>query len=137
MRDALRTADGDVIITDYHVPGFRAPEALAVLRDTGRDIPFIVVSGVIGEDVAIGMMKAGATDYVLKSNLARLGPAVDREIRDARVRRERRTAEEALRQTQERFRAAFENGAVGMALVSSDGRPSAVNNALSEMLGYS
>jgi signal transduction histidine kinase len=90
----------DAIIADYHLPGFDAPGALAVLRETGLDIPFVVVSGAIGEDVAVSMMKAGAHDYVLKNNLLRLVPAVEREIGDARVRRERRQAEAALRQAQ-------------------------------------
>jgi len=137
MRDALDTADWDVIVADYHVPGFKAPEALAILGNTGRDIPFIVVSGAIGEDVAVGMMKAGANDYVLKSNLARLAPAVEREIRDAQMRLDRKLAEITLRESQERFRTAFENGAIGMALASNNGRLSSANNALCEMLGYS
>ena len=87
----------DVIIADYHLPGFDAPAALATLHETGLDLPFIVVSGTMGEEVAVAMMKAGAHDYLIKDNLARLAPAVEREIREAHVRQERRQAEESLR----------------------------------------
>ena len=77
--------------------GSTPPAALATLHETGLDLPFIVVSGTIGEDVAVAMMKAGAHDYLIKDNLARLAPAVEREIREAHVRQERRQAEESLR----------------------------------------
>ncbi len=97
LRAALAGKPWDVIIADYRLPRFDAPAALATLRQTGLDIPFIVVSGTIGEEVAVAMMKAGAHDYLMKSSLARLGPVVKREIVDAEVRRERRRAEQALR----------------------------------------
>lgn len=111
MRDALRKDTWDLIIADYRLPEFDAPSALALLHETGQDIPFIVVSGAMGEDLAVAMMKAGAQDYLLKDDLARLAPAVEREIRDARIRREREHAETALRESEERFilqRAALE-----------------------------
>jgi two-component system cell cycle sensor histidine kinase/response regulator CckA len=97
MRAALREQVWDVIIADYHLPQFDAPSALALLHDTGLDIPFIVVSGAIGEDRAVAMMKTGAHDYLMKGNLLRLVPAVEREIQEATVRRERKLADEALR----------------------------------------
>jgi signal transduction histidine kinase len=97
MRAALKKQAWDAIIADYHLPQFDAPSALAVLRDTGLDIPFIVVSGAVGEDRAVAMMKAGAHDYLMKSNLLRLVPALEREIQEATVRRERNLADEALR----------------------------------------
>ena len=87
----------DAIIADYHLPGFDAPAALAVLHESGLDLPFLVVSGAMGEDLAVAMMKAGAHDYLNKDSLARLAPAVRREIREAQVRQERRQAEEKLR----------------------------------------
>jgi PAS domain S-box-containing protein len=93
MRVALAKQSWDVIICDYSLPQFDAPSALALLQQTGLDIPFLIVSGAIGEDTAVTMMKAGAHDYLMKSNLARLVPAVEREIREAQVRRERRVAE--------------------------------------------
>ena len=72
MRAALEDAVWDVIICDYRMPEFDAPSALAVLQETGLDLPFLVVSGTIGEDVAVAMMKAGAHDYLMKDKLARL-----------------------------------------------------------------
>ncbi|HTX34871.1 MAG TPA: response regulator [Bryobacteraceae bacterium] len=97
MRAALRKQDWDAIIADYHLPQFDAPGALKVLRESGLDLPFLVVSGAVGEDLAVAMMKAGAHDYVMKSSMARLVPAVEREIHEAAVRRERRRAAEGLR----------------------------------------
>jgi PAS domain S-box-containing protein len=97
MRAALAGKTWDAIIADYHLPGFDAPAALATLHHTGLDIPFIVVSGTMGEDVAVGMMKAGAHDYLIKDHLARLAPAVEREVREAHVRQERRRAEASLK----------------------------------------
>jgi PAS domain S-box-containing protein len=92
MRTALAETAWDLIICDYRMPEFEAPAALAVLLESGLDIPFIVVSGTIGEDVAVAMMKAGAHDYLMKGNLKRLGATVERELREARLRAERRDA---------------------------------------------
>jgi PAS domain S-box-containing protein len=102
MRAALARQPWDVVLTDYTMPRFSAPAALDVLRRSGHDLPFIVVSGSIGEDVAVEMMRAGAHDYLLKQSLARLVPAVRRELRDAAVRRKNREAQAALRHAQER-----------------------------------
>lgn len=103
MREALAKHQWDVIIADYRLPEFDAPSALALLHESGRDIPFIVVSGAMGEELAVAMMRAGAQDYLLKDNLARLAPAVEREIRDARTRREREQVERALNESEERL----------------------------------
>jgi PAS domain S-box-containing protein len=97
MRAALAAKTWDVIIADYHLPEIDAPAALAVLHESGLDLPFLVVSGAMGEDLAVAIMKAGAHDYVNKDSLARLAPAVRREIGEAQVRQERRRAEESLR----------------------------------------
>ncbi|MBZ5726390.1 MAG: response regulator [Acidobacteriia bacterium] len=105
LRAALAREVWDVIIADYHLPHFDAPAALRILRETGQDIPFLVVSGNLGEDLAVAMMKAGAHDYLMKGNLARLAPAVGREIREAGERRKRRRAEEAQRIGEERLAA--------------------------------
>ena len=93
MKAALVRQSWDAIICDYSLPRFDAPSALALLQQAELDIPFLIVSGAIGEDTAVTMMKAGAHDYLMKSNLARLVPAVEREIREAQMRRERRVAE--------------------------------------------
>jgi signal transduction histidine kinase len=84
----------DVIIADYSLPQFSGLAALTLLKSTGMDIPFIVVSGAIGEEVAVAAMKAGAHDYLMKGHLARLVPAIQRELREADERRRRRLAEE-------------------------------------------
>ncbi|MCX6910481.1 MAG: PAS domain S-box protein [Verrucomicrobia bacterium] len=93
MKAALLRQSWDVIICDYSLPQFDAPSALALLQKAELDIPFLIVSGAIGEDTAVTMMKAGAHDYLMKSQMARLVPAVEREIREAQMRRERRVAE--------------------------------------------
>jgi diguanylate cyclase (GGDEF)-like protein len=92
----LDTQAWDIIIADYSMPKFTALEALQLLQDKGLDLPFIIVSGTIGEETAIGAMKAGAHDYLLKENLARLVPAIERELREAQVRHESRQAREKL-----------------------------------------
>jgi signal transduction histidine kinase/DNA-binding response OmpR family regulator len=101
MRQALAREDWDVVIADFQLPQFDAGAALEILHESGRDIPFIVVSGMIGEDRAVEMMRAGAHDYVLKDRIARLVPAVQREIRECQSRGERRRAEEQLRDSDE------------------------------------
>jgi PAS domain S-box-containing protein len=98
MKKALAgSVSWDVIISDYHMPLFEAPEALAVARETVPETPFVVVSGKIGEEVAVEMMKAGAHDYVMKHNLACLCATVERGLKEAEERRERRRAEKKLR----------------------------------------
>lgn len=92
----LATRTWDVIISDHHLPGFNAPVALEIVQQSQLDIPFIVVSGTIGEYLAVDMMKAGAHDYLMKDNLTRLPEAVRRELRDAQTRQERRQAEVML-----------------------------------------
>ncbi|HXH63151.1 MAG TPA: PAS domain-containing protein, partial [Gemmatimonadales bacterium] len=96
MTEALRAETWDLVMGDYNMPHFSGPAALALVQEHGLDLPFIFVSGTIGEDVAVAAMKAGAHDYVMKGNLKRLVPAIERELRDAEVRRERRRAREAL-----------------------------------------
>src|SRR5205085_1751236 len=86
----------DLILADYTLPGFDARAALALLQSTKRDIPFVIVSGSIGEELAVAAMKAGAHDYLMKDNLTRLVPVVERELREAAGRRERRYLESQL-----------------------------------------
>ncbi len=96
FQSALSAATWDVIIADYSLPTFSGLAALELLKNSGLDIPFVIVSGAIGEDVAVAAMKAGAHDYILKDSLTRLAPAISREIQEAAVRRERRKLEERL-----------------------------------------
>jgi PAS domain S-box-containing protein len=101
---ALADRPPDIVISDYTMPSFRAEEALDQVRAHDADIPFLLVSGQVGEETAASMMRAGARDFVLKERLARLAPAVQRELREATERRRRRQAEAALRESEERFR---------------------------------
>ena len=96
MRAALAKQTWDIILSDYNMPHFSASTALELFRQSDLDIPFIIVSGAIGEETAVTMMKAGAHDYVMKDNLSRLLPAINRELGDAEVRRARKQAEEQL-----------------------------------------
>lgn len=98
LRQALQEETWDLVVSDYMLPQFDAPAAMRVFRDSGLDIPFIVVSGTIGEESAVMMMKNGAHDYVLKDNLARFAPAVKRELQEAEHRRQRLQAEQAGRE---------------------------------------
>jgi two-component system, NarL family, sensor histidine kinase UhpB len=97
LRAALQQQKWDLILSDYHLPQFDGLAALALVKEKGLDVPFIMVSGYITEETAVAAMKAGAHDYVMKDNLARLGSAVERELREAEVRRERRRSEGQLR----------------------------------------
>ncbi|MGE0383871.1 MAG: EAL domain-containing protein [Gammaproteobacteria bacterium] len=97
MQSAIEQGTWDVVIADHSLPRFSSAEALQVLRQSGFDLPFLVVSGAIGEDRAVETMKAGAHDFIMKDNLARLVPAVERELREANIRRAKRQAEALLR----------------------------------------
>src|SRR5580692_9843647 len=108
FRHALEEQSWELIIADYHLPGFDAPGALRILQECGRDIPCIVVSGMMGEDTAVEMMKSGAHDYFTKNNLTRLVPAVERELADALRRRQSTEAQEELRGSEERLALAVE-----------------------------
>jgi diguanylate cyclase (GGDEF)-like protein len=94
---ALDDHEWDLVIADYTMPGFSGTAALTIVRDRGLEMPFIFVSGTIGEEIAVDAMKNGADDYIIKNNLSRLIPAINRELRDAEVRRERSKAEERIR----------------------------------------
>ena len=106
LRDALRE-DWQIAIVDYRLPGFAGAAALQLIRELGQDLPAILVSGTVGEQVVAETMKAGAADYLLKDNLRRLVPAVRRELAEAAVRREHRSSQESLRLSEERFRVAL------------------------------
>jgi len=118
MRTALAQPDWDIVLADYHMPRFSAPAALEILKASGLDLPFIVVSGAIGEDQAVAMMKAGAHDYVMKHNLDRLAPAVAREIGEAQGRRERRRAGEALLKSEATLSSILRAAPIGIGLVT-------------------
>lgn len=100
LRDALRAGAWDIVISDYSLPRFAAPEALAVVQESGVEVPFIIVSGTVNEELAVDSLKRGASDFVSKGNLTRLNPAVRRELAAQIEHRERRRLETQLRQAQ-------------------------------------
>lgn len=102
--EALAGERWELVISDYRLPRFTALDVLALARERTLDIPIIVISGAIGEDLAVETMRAGAHDYIMKDRMVRLCPAIERELREAGVRRERRQAERALRESEARFR---------------------------------
>jgi hypothetical protein len=135
MRRALASDHWDLIIADHSMPRFDAPGALAVLTESGQDLPFIVVSGHIGENLAVRCMKAGAHDYLTKDDLARLVPAVERELREAEQRRQRREAVRALRSSEERYRLLVENAADVIFLLDAAGIVTFASPSVSRLLG--
>jgi signal transduction histidine kinase len=108
MQTALQGSDWDIVISDYVMPRFSGMDALKLVQAHNPDMPFIVVSGHIGEELAVAVMKSGAHDYVTKDKLGRLVPAVARELREAESRRARRASEEALRESEGRLKRALE-----------------------------
>lgn len=106
MQSALAQKTWDLILTDYILPGFNALQALEVLKASSLDLPFILVSSTIGEDTAVAVLKAGANDFLVKGNFARLGPAIERELQEAKTRREHKRAQEALKSSETRYRLA-------------------------------
>ncbi len=109
MAEALDRRTWDLVISDYVMAGFGGAQALEIVRARDPDLPFIIVSGAIGEDTAVDAMRAGAHDYIMKDSPARLVPAVERELREAERRRERRAALGLLRESEERYRSLIDN----------------------------
>ncbi len=133
MRAVLETQDWDIVISDYNLPQFNGRAALELLQGMGQDIPFIVVSGAIGEETAVAMMKAGAHDYLMKDNMTRLAPAVERELAQAEVRRQQKRAEDQLRQLSR----AVEHSPASIVITNIDGSIEYVNPKFTALTGYS
>jgi diguanylate cyclase (GGDEF)-like protein/PAS domain S-box-containing protein len=134
---ALREYLPDLILSDFSMPNaFDGLTALDLARAHSAEVPFVFVSGTIGEDRAVEAMRRGATDYVLKDRLGRLGPVVRRALEEVEVRRQRRRIERELRESQERFRALLEAAPDGIALVNGDGVFVLVNAEMERLFGY-
>ena len=126
----------DIVICDHNLPGFDSSHALQIVTERQLNIPFIIVSGMMGEETAVKAMKAGAHDYVMKNNLARLAPAIERELREASSRKAMAEAEAALRRSERELNDFFEHAPVGLHFAGPDGVMLRVNQAELEMLGY-
>lgn len=136
LKEALGRKEWDIIIADYNLPQFSAPHALEIVREGGRDIPFIIVSGGIGESTAVAAMKLGAHDYLMKDNLARLVPVVARELREALNREGKRLTKEALEESELRYRLLWETASDAVLLFDQHGRIHFANPAVEEVFKY-
>jgi PAS domain S-box-containing protein len=137
MRKALSTEPWDIVLSDFTMPMFNATEAFEVLSASGLDVPFIIVSGTVGEETAVRAMHLGVNDYLLKGNLARLLPAVERALRDAEARRARRRAEHELSESEARYRILFDATPIPMWVFDRDTlRFLTVNEAALAHYGY-
>lgn len=136
MSEIIDNKSWDVILCDYSMPHFSASAALDLYRERGLDIPFIIVSGAIADEAAVAAMKAGAHDYIMKNNLARLSPAVDRELREAKIRKERRKAVEELRKSEEKYRTLFEESRDAIYIGSEQGNFIDFNQSTMNLFGY-
>jgi two-component system cell cycle sensor histidine kinase/response regulator CckA len=143
MVDALDRASFDLIVSDYHMPRFRAPEAVAVWKERGLDTPFVVVTGTIGEEHAVEVLKAGAHDFFLKDRLSRLCSAVERELREAEKRRsleraesEREEALQRLARSERLFHDLFESAPDATLIVDGKGAIRAASRQAERLFGY-
>lgn len=137
MEEALECGAWDIVFSDHRMPEFSADAALRVLQRQGLDLPFIIVSGGIGEDKAADLMKAGAHDFVFKGQLGRLLPAVRRELREAGNRRARRAAEQSLRDSEKRYRLLWERSPDAILVIELSGRVAFANPAAEALFGRS
>jgi PAS domain S-box-containing protein len=134
FRETLLSSTWDLVISDYSLPGLNALAAIAIFKTEGLDIPFLVVSGAVGEETAVEVLKAGAHDVLIKNNLARLVPAVERELREAAIRRARRKAELDLHASEMKFRRIVETAQEGIWMLDRHGKTTYMNRRMSEML---
>ncbi len=136
MREALRSETWQLVLADYNLPDFNAPAALQILQRTGLDLPFIIVSGGIGEDIAVACMKAGAHDYLMKGSLSRLAPAVDRELREAANRAGQRESRRAMIESERRYRLLWETCPDAVLLMDTEGKILFANPAVYDVFGF-
>ncbi len=137
MSKALDKQTWDVILCDNSMPGFNAFSALELYKDKRLDLPFIIVSGTIADETAVVAMKAGVHDYIMKSNLARLSSAIDRELREAKNRQERRNTVIQLRKSEEKYRTLFEDSKDAIYLNDKEGGLINFNRSTLDLFGYS
>jgi PAS domain S-box-containing protein len=136
MSAALADGQWDIVISDHRMPQFSSLAALKLYKEREGNIPFIVVSGSIGEELAVTAMKAGAHDYIMKDNLTRLVPAVERELREAESRRQRRCAEQALEQSLRRTKSVLEAAGEGICGLDASGIINFINPRGAKLVGW-
>ncbi len=136
LSESVASKPWDIILADYNLPTFNALDALKLIQASHLDVPFIIVSGGIGEDIAVAAMKAGAHDYLMKGNLQRLAPAVERELREASIRSEQRQAKKALQESEERYRLLWETSPDGVILMDEGCHILFLNPAVEEMFSF-
>lgn len=137
MMAALARHGWDIVISDYSMPNFSGTGALELLKKSGLDIPFIFVSGTIGEDTAVAAMKAGAQDYIMKGNLTRLIPAIERELGESRMRRERHRAEQQVQQHRRRQAAVHDINVAITSTLDLDKVSASLVEKIDQLLPYS
>jgi two-component system cell cycle sensor histidine kinase/response regulator CckA len=133
---ALKEVLPDLILADYSLPDFEGSQALRLAQEHQCDAPFILVSGTVGEEKVVELIRQGATDYVPKGNLGKLLPAIQRALREVEHRNQKRRVEVSLRDSESRFRAIFEGAGAGIAVEDLTGKIVESNRALQQMLGY-
>jgi len=136
LKNALEQENWELVLSDFEMPGFSGLVALTVVRKYDLNIPFIFVSRVMGEAIAVKAMKMGATDYVMKGSLSRLVPAVERELRDAAIRKKQKLSEEAMHKSDRKWRELFENIRDGWVATDLEGKFTECNRAFEQMVGY-
>lgn len=136
FKKALEYEPWDLILCDYKMPNFSAPAALKIIQGMNFDIPFLVVSGTIGEDTAVEVMKAGAHDYLMKDKLTRLPAAVERELRDAKNRRHSKETEDLWKKSEDNFRHSLDESPLGVRIISTEGQTIYANQEILNIYGY-
>jgi diguanylate cyclase (GGDEF)-like protein/PAS domain S-box-containing protein len=137
LRNALRDPGWQIVVSDHAMPGFSGLAALRILREQDIDTPFILVSGTVGEETAVEAMRSGANDYIMKDNLARLAPAIERELKEARDRSDRRRTEQSLYQERERALVTLQSIGDGVITTDSEGRVDYMNPVAEKVTGWS
>ncbi len=136
LRAALDAKNWHIVVSDYAMPGFSGLKALEILREHDQNTPFILVSGTVGEEIAVEAMRSGANDYIMKDNLARLVPAIERELREGRERADRRRTEEALYQERERALITLHSIGDGVITTDAEGRVDYMNPVAEHVTGW-